>query len=273
MKKITLLIFALVCGIGIAQRTPKIKGNGQVTEVRDVLPPFNSIELVDNLEVYLERSNETGYSISADENLIDVLKLVVEDNTLKISSYYKITGKKKLEITVRYNDLNNIALMDGTLGSRDVIVMDVLHLSCSGYSKSNLQVNAAVIDVSMKDNSTADMNLKCDSLNIDLRDKADARIYSVSETGNVQLQENARATLEGTVDSLQLGLLDNSYVQANKLEAGTIKAVLEGNCHAEINAVNELQLSSQGSSKTYLYGEGKITIVQFLDRSELIKRE
>src|SRR5690606_33073718 len=125
------------------------------------------------------------------------------------------------------------------------------HLSCSGYSKSNLQVNAAVIDVSMKDNSTADMNLKCDSLNIDLRDKADARIYSVSETGNVQLQENARATLEGTVDSLQLGLLDNSYVQANKLEAGTIKAVLEGNCHAEINAVNELQLSSQGSSKTY----------------------
>lgn len=272
MKKITLLIFALVCGIGIAQRTPKIKGNGQVTEVKDVLPPFNAIELVDNLEVYLERSNEPGYSISADDNLIDVLKLIVEDNTLKISSYYKITGKKKLEITVRYSDLNKVTLMDGTLGSKDVIVLDALQLTCLGYSKSNLQANAAIMDISMKDNSTADMNLKCDSLNIAIQDKADARIYSISGQSNVRLRKNAKATLEGTVDSLQLDLMDNSYLQANKLEAGTIKAGLEGYCRAEINAVNDLQLSSQGSSKTYLYGEGKITIVQFLDQSELIKK-
>lgn len=86
-------------------------------------------------------------------------------------------------------------------------------------------------------------------------------------------KKNARATLEGTVDSLQLDLIDNAYVQAGKLVAGTIKATLEGNSRAEINAATELQLSSQGASKTYLYGEGQIIIDQFLDKSELIKRE
>src|SRR3546814_18215170 len=70
--------------------------------------------------------------------------------------------------------------------------LDGLNLTCLGYSKSNLQANATIMDVSMKDNSTADMNLKCDSLNIDLQDKADARIYSVSRTSNVQLQKNAK---------------------------------------------------------------------------------
>ncbi|MCG2460333.1 DUF2807 domain-containing protein [Flavobacteriaceae bacterium F89] len=273
MRKIALLVVMLSYGIGFSQRTPKIKGNGKVTEVGEALPSFNAVELVDNLDVFLEQSNETGYSISADENLIDVLKLKVEDNTLKISSYYKITGKKKLEITVRYNDLNKVTLSDGTIGSKETIILDELELTCLGYSKSNLKVNASVMDVFMKDNSTGDMNLKCDSLNVDLQDKADARIYSVTQTSKVQLQKNAKATLEGTVDSLSIHLADNAYVQAYKLEAGTIKATLEGGSKAEINAVNYLQLSSQGSSKTYLYGEGKITIDQFLDRSELIKRK
>ncbi len=273
MKKIIILVFAFSFGTGIAQRIPKIKGNGRVTEVKETLPPFNALELVDNLEVYLEQSNEPGYSISADENLIQVLKLKVEDNTLKISSYYNITGKKKLEITVRYNDLSKVTLMDGSLGSKDIIALDELHLTCLGYSKSSLQVNASVMDVTMKENSTSDMNLKCDSLNIDLQDKANARIYSISQTSKVQLQKNARATLEGTVDSLQLNLVDNAYVQAGNLVSGTIKATLEGNSRAEINAANDLQLSSQGSAKTYLYGEGKITVDQFLDKSELIKRE
>ena len=202
-----------------------------------------------------------------------MLKLKVEDNTLKISSYYKITGKTKLEITVQYNDLNKVTLKDGTIGSKDIISLNELDLTCLGYSKSNLQVNASVLDITMKDKSTGDMNLKCDSLNVDLQDKADARIYSVTQTNNVQLQKNAKATMEGTVDSLRLHLVDNAYVQAYKLEAGTIKATLEGGSRAEINAVNDLQLSSQGTSKTYLYGEGKITIDQFLDQSELIKRK
>src|SRR5690606_8463298 len=119
-----LLISVLFCGTGFSQRTPTIKGNGKITEVTEVLPSFNALELVDNLDLFLEPSNETGYSISADENLIDVLKLKVEDKTLKISSYYKITSKKKLEITIRYNDLNKITLQDGTVGSKEVISMN-----------------------------------------------------------------------------------------------------------------------------------------------------
>jgi hypothetical protein len=106
-----------------------------------------------------------------------------------------------------------------------------------------------------------------------LQDKADARIYSITQIANVLFQKNAKATMEGTVDTLRLQLTDNAYIQAYKFEAGTIKATLEGGSRAEVNAVNDIELSSQGTAKTYLYGEGKITIDQFLDQSELIKRK
>ena len=100
MKRFILAFLLSIPFVLIAQRRPKIKGNRSVIEVTQELPPFNALELVDNLEVTLKKSFGEEVSITADDNLVDFLKFEVVDSTLVISSFYDIVSKKKLDITM-----------------------------------------------------------------------------------------------------------------------------------------------------------------------------
>ncbi len=77
--------------------------------------------------------------------------------------------------------------------------------------------------------------------------------------------------MEGSADVCNLHLLANSNLKASKLEAANIKPNLEESSNARLNAYENLELSSRGSSKTYLYGNAKIVVLDFLDTSQLHK--
>ncbi|MBT8283473.1 MAG: DUF2807 domain-containing protein, partial [Muriicola sp.] len=105
MLRLFTLVFIFNC-IGIqAQRKPKIKGNREVTEVIKSLPSFSSIEIRDDLDIVLKRAPEESYRITADDNLVDVLKFEVENGVLVVSSFYQITAKKELSIEISYAQL------------------------------------------------------------------------------------------------------------------------------------------------------------------------
>ena len=273
MKNIATLIVLLVCFQTFAQRKPKIKGNRSVIEVRDELPSYNAIELIDDLEIVLQKGSTDGYIINADDNLIDVLKFKVEDSTLIISSFYKITSKKKLEITVNYTDLEAITMRDGKINMKDVITSDELSVNTFGPSRLELNATAPVMNISMEGMSSGDFNLASDSLNITLKDRIDVRIYAVGASNTIQMHKNASAKLEGSADLFSVNLFGNSNLKASKLEAANIKANLEESSNARLNALEYFELSSRGSSKTQLYGNAKIVIHDFLNTSQLSKEE
>ena len=274
MKKLIILLFAISLPIiAFAQRKPKIKGNRTVTDVREDLPAFNAIELNDNLDIRLKKSYGEGYEITADDNLIDVLKFKVEDSTLIISSFYDITAKKKLEITVNYKELKAIIQRDGKITVEDVLSTDNLYVNTFGPSKLSLKANAFMASLNMEDTSKGDFNLDVDSLNVGLKHRSDATIYSVSSAKNIELQNTAALDLEGTTDSLSLKMYNNTKFVGQKLEAGSAKVQLEESATARINAFRAMKLKSRGSAKTYLYGDPKITILEFLDTSQLIKKK
>lgn len=271
MKKLILLfIIFSTCAIQ-SQRKPKIKGNKNVIEVNEDLPAFNAIELNDDLDIFLQKANTEGYRLTADDNLVDVLKFRVVDSTLVISAFYKITGKKKLDITINYYELNAITMNDGRIKMQDMIDSDDLAVNISGNAKLQLNANASVMDIVMNDNSSGDFNLEGDSLNISLKDRIDVGIYAVSETNIITMQDNASAKIDGSSINLQINLTGNSNLKAQKLQANLISANLEGSPNARIYAKERLELSSSGASKTYLSGDAKIEILDFLDTSELHK--
>lgn len=272
VKNLVILALLFCSCIIHAQRKPKIKGNKAVTDVREDLPPYNAIELNDDLEINLQKSSDVGYSITADDNLIDVLKFRVVDSTLVISSFYKITAKKKLDITVNYNDLRGITMREGKIRMKDMIITDHLTVNTFGASKLELNANAPVMDITMEGNSSGDFNLDSDSLTIILKDRIDVSIYAVSEVNTVEMFKNAAARMEGTTDSLRVNLYGSANLKAQKLEAATVRATLEETPIARLYAFKDFELSSRGSSKTYLYGNAKITLLDFLDTSELYKR-
>jgi len=255
-----------------AQRKPKIKGNKSVVEVNETLPPFSAIQLNDDLEVVLKKSNEEGYSIEADDNLIDVLKFKVEGGTLFVSSFYKITGKKKLDITINYRELESITMENGKIHTEDVISSDALNIALSGPSRLELNANTTVTHLVMEEISSGDFNLASDSLRIELRDRIDARIYVVGENTHVSMVKNATARLEGTTDLLETALYGSSNLKAERCEATHVKAFLEESSNANIHAITHFELAAKGAARANLYGTPKIEIVEFLGSAKLHKQ-
>ena len=273
MKKLIVLLIVCVPIFLQAQRKPKIKGNRSVTEVRENLPAFNAIELNANLDIELKKSFGEGYEITADDNLIDVLKFKVEDSTLIISAFYDITAKKKLEITVNYKELKAITQRDGKITMLDVLSTDNLYVNAFGPSRLSLKASTFMASLNMEDTSKGDFNLDVDSLNVSLKHRSDATVYSVSSAKNIELLNTASLDIEGTTDSLNLKMFNNTKFTGQKLESGTAKIKLEESASARINAFREIELKSRGSSKTYLYGDPKISILEFMDTSQLIKKK
>lgn len=272
IKYSILIISLFVSCFTFSQRKPKIKGSKVVVEVREELEPFNAITLDDNLEITLKKSVNFGYSLSIDDNLVDVLKFKVVDNKLTISSFYDITSKKKMEITVFYDNLNSITIHDGKIKTEDIVTSDALSVTTYGSSRLTLNANVTIMDVLMLENSSADLIISADSLNITLKDRIDAQIYAVSKNNNLEMFKNAQVKMEGNSDIFDIHLYENASLKAENLEASDINLTIESSASAYINALNSLSLSSKETAKTYFYGSGKINIIDFLDTSVLSKR-
>ncbi|WP_396632220.1 GIN domain-containing protein [Maribacter sp. R86514] len=272
MKKFALLIMLLVISAnGYSQRKPKIKGNKNVIEVREDLEPFNAIELVDDLDIVIQKATTEGYALELDDNLLDVLKFKVENGTLKISSFYNITGKKKLEITIFFQELNSIRMMNGKISMKDVISTDRLSVETFGTSRLELNATADIMDINMEEISSGDFNLASDSLNLTLKDRIDVKLYTTGASNNIYMYKNASAKVEGTTDFLMAKLYGNTSLKATDLQANYVLVVAEDSPDIEVRALNTLQLSSKGGTRTKLYGEPEITILDFLDKSRLEK--
>ncbi|WP_291960448.1 GIN domain-containing protein [Maribacter sp.] len=272
MRKFTLLITVFVISInGYAQRKPKIKGNKNVIEVREDLEPFNAIELVDDLDIVIQKATSEGYALELDDNLVDVLKFRVDNGTLKISSFYNITGKKKLEITIFFQELNSIKMMNGKISMKDVISTDRLEVQTYGTSRLELNATADIMDINMEEISSGDFNLASDSLNLTLKDRIDVKLYTTGASNNIYMYKNASAKVEGTSEYLMTKLYGNTSLKASDLQANHVLVVAEDSPDIEIRALNTLQLSSKGSARTKLYGDAEITILDFMDTSRLEK--
>ncbi len=256
-----------------AQRKPKIKGNKNVVEVREDLPAFNAVQLDDDLEIVLQKSSNEGYALETDDNLIDVLKFKVSDSTLVISSFYNITAKKKLKITIYYTELDAVTMRNGEISMKDVISTDRLDVNTYGTARLELNATADIININMEEISSGDFNLASDSLNLTLKDRIDVKVYATGAKNTLYMYKNASAKMEGTTGFLMAKLYGDSSLKAEKLE--TIKTLLisEDSPKAQVNVLEDFQLSSRGSSRTSLYGNPKITILDFLDTSQLDKEK
>src|SRR5690606_24932370 len=153
-EKHLLLFFMLLVGCMVySQRKPKIKGNRNVIEVREPLAPFNAVQLDDDLDINLQAGTTGEYIIEADDNLIDILKFEVENETLIISSYYKVTSKKKLNITVNFSELFRIDANEGNVVVSNRFSTEYLEVNTKGSGRVELDVDADVMAITMNDDS------------------------------------------------------------------------------------------------------------------------
>lgn len=269
MKNLVLFAALLFCFQLSAQRKPKIKGSRIVTDVQENLPPFNTIELKDDLEIRLLKSPQEGYTITADDNLIDVLKFKVEDSILTISSFYNITSKKKLDIIINYTNIKTLRVLDGDIRMDGAIITDELDVHMFESAKMQLNAEASRMQIHMEGNSSGDFTLKADDIKYTLKNRVDVSAFAVSDSTSLKMFENASIKLEGNSGVLTVDLLESTALKGKGLESEKVFVNLQGSSSAEVNVTSAIELTSSGSSKTYVYGDGKIEIIEFLDTSEL----
>ncbi len=255
----------------LAQRKPKIKGNRIVSSVNESLPAFRYLDLNDDLEVKLQRGAAEGYRLEVDENLVDVLRFEVRDSTLKISSFYNITGSKKLDITVFYTELAGVAATDGELISEEPIPAVSLNLEARDEGRLNMRVRADFCRVLLQGNGKADLNLDADTVSVALMDRSDAIIYTVNKGMGIKLNGNTGLTLEGISTEVRTVLDGNVTYKAQKMEADHLDLQAMESATARVRAVNTCSLSLSGGSRTYIYGNPSIEVQEFTDRAEIHK--
>lgn len=259
--------------LGVAQKKDKIKGNRILAEVSDDLPPFDAIELQDNIEVVLKKSFGEGYVIIADDNLIDVIRFEVIDSTLIISTDLQITSKKALEIAINFVELKAITVKSGKLIVDDEISTDILYVNTFGDSDLVLKADTFKLNLAMENNSKADLKVDADSLNVFQRDRSSAFIYAMSGAHKLELRDNADLAMEGSTEDLEIEAYGHSKLKAPKLEASTVNLKVDEDAVARIQANQRLNLDASGDTKIYLYGDPEIVISQFINTPQLIKKE
>lgn len=272
MRKIVIIAVLFCFGVqGFSQRKPKIKGNRSVVTVTENLAPFRAIELSDDLDIRIEKGPSETVSIEADDNLVDVLKFRVENDKLVISSFYNITSKKKLEIIISYTELDAITITNGLITMNDVITSDALDVKASGTARLIMNASANGITINMEGNSSGDFNVASDDLNLTFKDRIDAKVYATGENQSLFMYKNASVKMEGTTDLLTAKIYGSSTLKAPEFAANKVVLVCEDSPEVFIQAVQELDFSAKGASKTSLYGNPKITITDFLDTAQLHK--
>ncbi|GGD46426.1 GIN domain-containing protein [Muriicola marianensis] len=267
------LVFTMVTGV-YAQRKPRLKGNREVTTVTEALPPFSRLELVDDLDIVLKRSAEESYTITADDNLVDVIKFRVNDGTLVISSFYEITSKKELTIVVSFSQLNTITVQEGRVETAEGerINTDALQIETFGNSRVHFDGDVGTLTIAMKDNSKGEYTMTADSLSVKMSQKSDAQLYVNAFSGSVDIQDNSSLQLEGTSGSLDMKVSGNGKLRGQDFEVDDLTAGISDSGDARIFARTRLQIGLTGNARCYLFSEPDITLTAFRDNSEFFKR-
>lgn len=272
---ITTLVYVAFSAFVFGQNLEKIKGNKVVTLLQTEVKPFHTIVVDEDFEIEMIYNNTPAVSIEADENLLEFIIFNVVDGVLTFNKTAKITSKKRLNITVNYNNsLNTIKTLDsGEI--RSVTTLDLANttLITQGSSKAELTLKTTQFNLQSNEKAKVKLNLNCDNAALSLLDnsKIDALIYA--PITKIDLYQRANATIEGEASEFNLRTDNNSQFYGKNFTTKTCYTLNEISSDATLEVVDTITIDASGSSSVYLYGNPKIIVNKLSNTSKLQKKE
>lgn len=275
MEKYGLIILlVLATTSAFAQKKEKIKGSKIVTiELRET-SDFDTLEVEDNLEIYLEKGEKPGIKIEADDNLHDIITTDLRDNILRLSTSKEAVKYKKLLVRVTYtDDLKSVSTKNETVvNAIQEVQLDSIIFKSSDYSQLFLNINTANFVLKADDKSAIELNAKSEKIKIVLsKDAALKSLITANELG-CDLYQKAEANIEGSVNSAVIRLDNNSDFTGTKLTIKNLELITESYSTASVNAETSISISAGEKSEIELYGSPKIRILKFSDEAKLLKK-
>ena len=275
MRKIITLSLLFVSVLALAQKKEKVKGSKIVKLEQKEVGNFESVEVEDNLEVFLVQGNECSVEVEADDNLIEFVDFKLTGKNLRVSTTRDISSYKKLSVRVNYNDkLNMVIAKDETnVTALSDIVLDNITFKSYDYAKLFLNAKTKNFTLMANDKSKIELNLKSDKSAIDLSKSAYLKALISSPEMRFDMYQKASAEIEGDVLNLKLRLDNSTDFTGKKFTVKTALLEIGANSKASINISGNLTLDASGSSEIDLFGEPtKIEIKRFAESAMMKKR-
>lgn len=275
MKKYTLVLLLLVASMTtFAQKKEKIKGSKTVTIATKEIGEFNSLEVNDNLEVYLERGEKNEIKIEADDNLHEIIGMDLNGQALRIYTSKEASIFKKLIVRVTYTkDLTKVIAKNTTVvNAIQELQLDDITFNSVDYSKLFLNVNAKKFALIADDKSKTELNLKSENGSVQLSKNAGLKALVVATDFKCDLYQKANAAIEGATTNAIFRLDNNSSFIGNKFTVKNANVTAESYSTGSILAETTVSIAAGDKAEVQLLGNPKIDLTRFSGEAKLIKR-
>lgn len=274
MRKIITLTILFISLLTFAQKKEKVKGSKIIKLEQKQVDNFESIEVEDNLEVFLVKGDECGLEIEADDNLIEFVDYKLTGKNLRISTTRDISSYKKLSVRVTYTDKFNmvIAKDETNVTALSDVVLDNVTFKSYDYAKLFLNAKTKSFTLMANDKSKVELNLKSDKTAMDLSKSAYVKALISTPDMRFDMYQKSNADIEGDVLNLKLRLDNNSDFLGKKLTAKTALVETGAYSKAVINISGNATIDASGNSEIELFGEPKIEIKRFTESAMIKKR-
>jgi hypothetical protein len=275
MKKLALLFIAiLITGFSYGQKREKVKGSKNVTIEKKEIGNFENLEIEDNIDILLIKSDKCSLEIEADDNLHSEININSNGNSLRLTTSKDVGGFKKFLVKVFYNNDFKLLLAkhESVVTATSEIVLDNFTIKTFDYSKIYMNGSVKTFTIMQNDKSKSELNLKSEIATIELSKNAQLKALIASTQLKADLYQKSSAVIEGDVSELKLRVDNSSEFIGMNLITKNAELIAEANTTTKINVVTNATIEASGKSEIQFYGDAKIELKKFTENTVIMKK-
>ncbi len=279
-KKITLFLFSIFISFTVFSQK-KIKGNGVLTTKKTSLNTFYKVDIKNDFEITLIKSNENSIEIETDENILPAINFNVVDSILVVKTDKKIRPKKGLKITVFCtNSLREIQINnDVKMETLNTIHLNELVLKINDYAKATMSIHSKKFSLinhnksRLQLNSKSKLNIDSPLVNLSLGESSYTDTTIKTDSLLVTLKERATLKTAGNSDYLKVLANESTDFKGKNLHSKKTFLAAKGSAEIIINTSEHITMEASENSEIELYGNPKIIINRFTNNAKILKKE
>lgn len=253
----------------------KLKGNKIVTTEDRAISDFTTIEVIDNVTVFLIYNENQSVAVEADSNLQSNLLTEVNNGVLTIRTNEIIGRSKALNIHLKVNKNLQVinAYNNAKVSSDNTLKIDNLIIGSFDNASIDLKLNSLTTEIHGVNSSKLNFEILSEDVIIRLEETTglkgtiDTQEIEIISTGKSGIQ------LKGTTDILEMECSGNSSFKGKDFVSKQAKITASNSASVYIHVTENLELFSNNSSELHLYGNPEIVIHEFFDKALIRKRE
>jgi hypothetical protein len=274
-KIVLIAILIFVNTIVFAQKKEKIKGSKIITLTVKEIDSFDTIDIADNLDVFLVKSDKNSIEIEADDNLHDAIIYEIVGSTLKFYTTKDVISAKKFSVRINYtNELKLVVLKnEAKLNALADLQLDNITIKNFDNSKSFLNVKSTDFTLILNDKAIAELNIKAQKTTLELSSSSELKALITSPELKIDMYQKTKAEIEGETKTAFIRLDNNAKLIAKNLAINEMTIATEMNSYCQINIKDKLIIAASGNSEIEFLGDAKVELTVFKNNARLQKIE